>query len=55
VQLIHLIDVVDCFIYYYMLYFHGYIHDDDVMFCDLVLLVSNQVGFCINIHFGINQ
>jgi len=55
VQLIHLIDVVDCLIYYCMFYSHGYIHDDSVMFCDLVLLVSKQVGFCIDIRFRIDE
>ncbi len=54
-QLVHLVDVVDYLIYYCMFYFHEYIHDDGVMFCDLVLLVSKQFGFCIDIRLRIDQ
>jgi len=56
VQLIHLVDVVDYLINFFMFYFHRYIHDDDVMFCGPILFVTgdnnNSIGFYLNYKFS---
>jgi hypothetical protein len=39
-----------------MFYFHGYIHDDDVMFCGPIFFVTNDnnnlIGFNLNYNFS---